>query len=247
MDRYWYEGAHSIDIGLDGTTAYKNTWTTYHLMPAEKPMINPATPKTEYVNIAGANGSLDYTEALGGVKYENITGSWEFIIAPDYKWNDIYAALINDIHGQHVKVVMSYDNEYYYEGRLSLNSIKSSEQYNTITLDYNFLPIKYPLSTSADKDWLWDRHWGTNEKIHLVNFVVNGTKHRTFVNENVDGEEIPIRIYTTDAVVVEYRGVQYPINAGRTKEFMLSPGNNRMIFTGTTDIRTTYERSAKLG
>ena len=139
-DSLFYSGAHSISI------YNRNTWSSWHLIPTSRPVVNPPEVKTKYVDIPGANGSLDYTEALDGVKYGNRTGSWEFMVANGYaEWSVLYQEIMNYIHGKYLKVVLMDDPNYYYVGRLSINQWKSDQRYSTITIDYNFSPYKTPL------------------------------------------------------------------------------------------------------
>lgn len=139
-DSLFYSGAHSISI------YNRNTWSSWHLIPTSRPVVNPPEVKTKYVDIPGANGSLDYTEALDGVKYGNRTGSWEFMVANGYSdWASLYNEIMSYIHGKLLKVVLLDDPNYYYMGRLSINQWKSDQKYSTITIDYNFNPYKMPL------------------------------------------------------------------------------------------------------
>ena len=51
-------GAHSITInGM-------NTWDIWHMAPKSRPFVSPPQVKTEYVDVPGADGALDYTEVL---------------------------------------------------------------------------------------------------------------------------------------------------------------------------------------
>lgn len=62
----------------------KNTWDDFYLIPTKRPLVNPPSVKEEYVDIPGANGSLDFTEALSGaIHYGMREGSWEFIVDSD--------------------------------------------------------------------------------------------------------------------------------------------------------------------
>ena len=118
-----YDGEHSILIND------KSTWDYYRLIPSSRPVINPAEPKTEYIDIPGADGSLDYSEVLAGIKYKNREGSWEFIAAPGYTdWTNVLNLITNDIHGKECTVVLTDEPKYYYRGRLSVNSWKSNEK-----------------------------------------------------------------------------------------------------------------------
>ena len=49
---------HSITFGT------KNTWDDWHLIPKTRPLVNPPTVKTNYVDIPCGDGVLDLTETL---------------------------------------------------------------------------------------------------------------------------------------------------------------------------------------
>ena len=70
---------HSVNFGD------KNTWDDWKLVPSNRPVIDPPTQKTNYIDIPGADGSLDISTALTGYPvYNDRVGSIEFIVMNDY-------------------------------------------------------------------------------------------------------------------------------------------------------------------
>ena len=136
---------HSITFGE------KNTWTDWHLVPSSRPVINPPKPKTQYVDIPGADGSIDLTESLAGRPvFSDREGSLDFIVLNDfnvdgysYNWIDVYTSIMQYLHGKHMRMVLDDDPKYYYEGRFAVNSWKSDRSNSTITIDYVVGPYKY--------------------------------------------------------------------------------------------------------
>ena len=132
---------HSITIGD------KNTYDDWHLVATERPCVAAAAPKTRYVDIPGANGSIDLTDALAGrASLSNREGSFEFYVLndyPGYDWMKIYHEVSNYLHGQRMRMTLEDDPNYYYEGRFSVNSWKSQKDWSRITIDYNLDPQKY--------------------------------------------------------------------------------------------------------
>ena len=52
--------------------------------------------------------------------------------------------------------IIAYDEpNYYYEGRMSLNAMKSDQHNSQITIDYSFKPFKMEV-TRSDENELWD-------------------------------------------------------------------------------------------
>ena len=79
----WFENP-----SINGLAPVKyNTFSNFHLISDGRPDVASPELKTNYVDVPGADGSLDYTEALNGRKYKNRTGSWEF-----YMLNEGYSA-----------------------------------------------------------------------------------------------------------------------------------------------------------
>lgn len=141
---------HSITFGE------KNTWTDWHLVPSSRPVINPPKPKTQYVDIPGADGSIDLTESLAGRPvFSDREGSLDFIVLNDfnvdgydYNWIEVYTSVMQYLHGQHMRMVLDDDPNYYYEGRFAVNSWKSDRSNSTITIDYVVGPYKYETATA---------------------------------------------------------------------------------------------------
>ena len=142
---------HSITFGD------KNTWDDWHLVPQTRPVLLPPDVKTNYVDIPGADGHLDLTEALVGEPlYKNRTGSIDFYVMNGYQsWEQIYSIIMNYLHGQKMKVFLEDDPGFYYEGRFSVNTWKSEKHRSEIVIDYDVGPYKIDFYSTADR-WLWD-------------------------------------------------------------------------------------------
>lgn len=142
---------HSITFGD------KNTWDDWHLMPSSRPVFNPPSTKTHYVDIPGANGKIDLTESLTGYPvYENRTGSFEFIVANGYQdWDVLYSKIMNYLHGNKMRAYLEDEPYFYYEGRFEVNQWKSDKYYSIIVIDYDVYPYKKEPYTSTEP-WLWD-------------------------------------------------------------------------------------------
>lgn len=146
-----------MEPNLNISTLAKNTWDDWHLIPSERPVINPPSVNTKYIEIPNHNGGLDATELLTGYPtYGTRTGSWEFIVENDHaRWIDIYTTICDYLHGKKKRMVWEEDREHYYEGRFSVNKWKSDKHYSTIAIDYTLDPYKIRMNTAAS-DWLWD-------------------------------------------------------------------------------------------
>lgn len=163
---------HSITYGD------KNTWDDWHIVPATRPVFSPPDVKTNYVDVPGADGHIDISEALSGeVLYKNRSGSTTFYVMNGYKpWEHLYSEIMNYLHGQRMHVYLEDDPYYYYEGRFSVNSWKSDKSRSEIVIDYNLSPYKINKFSSAEP-WLWDPFDFLEGVVREYDgLVVNGTK-----------------------------------------------------------------------
>lgn len=135
----------------------KNTWDDWHILPTERPVFAPPEPKTHYIDIPGGNGSLDLTESLTGYPvYNNRTGSFTFRVMNDYgNWSERYSEIMEHLHGRNMKAVLADDDQWFYQGRFTVDGWKSGSTWSEITIGYNVNPFKWSVLSSTEP-WLWD-------------------------------------------------------------------------------------------
>lgn len=156
---------HSIRIIPDGYQLYagknlrgKNTWDDWHLIPKERPLFNPPAPKYNFMDLPGANGTVDLSDVLSNKYpvYEDRKGSIEFYVMNGYKeWYNAYSDIMNFCHGEKCKLILEDEPSYYYRGRVSVNAWRSEKDWSKIVLDYQLEPFKYELFDSTEP-WRWD-------------------------------------------------------------------------------------------
>ena len=150
----------------------KNTWDDWHLIPSTRPLFNPPSVKTNYIDVPGMNGSIDLSTVLsdGYPVFGDRSGSQEFYVMNGYKeWYNAYSDIMNYCHGRKVMVVLEDEPSYFYVGRISVNGWKSEKDWSKITLDYTLEPYKYELYKSVEdlaildmdidrlkEAWRWD-------------------------------------------------------------------------------------------
>ena len=209
---------HSVTFGD------KNTWDDWHLIPESRPVFLPPETKTNYVDIPGADGKLDLSEALTGeMLYKNRTGSINFYVDNGHEdWTVLYSKIMNYLHGQKMKVWLEDDPYFYYEGRFSVNTWKSEKARSQITIDYDVAPYKIDIQSSAD-EWLWDP----------FNFEVGVI--REYNNVRVNGEWVVNFIGSRRTVIPTFNVIldnsSNPISlkwsGDTTKSFGLVNGKNK--------------------
>lgn len=225
------------------TIGGRHTRTDFGMIPKSKIIFNPPTVKTEYVDITGASGKLDYTQVLtGNIAYDNRVGSLEFLVLTSNNYQTVYSNVMAHFHGQAMRAVLDDDPDHFYEGRFAVNQWKSKEGASTIVLDYNLKPYKYTFEhTGALPDWLWDDVFETT--IYYNAFDVKGSKARTIINPT--GDNLTPH-FTCSAPVKAKRGnTTYSLPAGYTSSpgFVLIPGNNIITFSvtsGTARVAIDY-------
>ena len=132
---------HSITFGE------MNSFDDWHLVAIERPHVAEAALKTRYIDLPGANSSIDLTDALSGrASLSNREGSFEFYVLNDYhgyNWVDVYRNIMAYLHGQKLRMTLEDDPNYYYEGRFAVNQWKSQRDWSRIVIDYNLDPDKH--------------------------------------------------------------------------------------------------------
>lgn len=107
----------------------KHSYNDYGLFLMQRPKIGMPSPKTIFIDVPGADGSLDLTEAVAGeVKYNNREIELEFgaMVERDHQ-AEFKSRLMDDLHGQIMEVILDEDPEWFYRGRVTVefNDVKS--------------------------------------------------------------------------------------------------------------------------
>ena len=146
-------------IGAQGlaTTKPINTYSDWHLVPSSRPTIVNPKLISNYIDIPGASGSLDMTEALTGFPlYSDREGDLEFYVLNDYgSWTTRRNEINNILHGQKVSIYLEDEQDYYYVGRMEVNDWKSQKDFSMITFHYRLEPFKYKVQ-DVNGNWEWD-------------------------------------------------------------------------------------------
>lgn len=190
----------------------RNTWDDWHLIPSTRPVIAPPQPKVNFIDIPGADGSLDLTEALGRhPNYANRSGSLEFIVGhtgvidggydhtDKQMWAMTYTRITEYIAGRRIKMVLEDDPEYYYIGRFAVNNWKSDKNWSTITIDYNVEPFKYSIWNSygeAEYNPFAVDYYGN---LILKDIVVNSAIRKFRLEKDVIGVKAVVPTVTVES------------------------------------------------
>ncbi len=204
--------------------------------------INFPKAKTHYVNIPGADGVIDLTQALiEDVRYTNRTIIFSFDYLGDfYKWHMIASEIANSIHGQQMKIILDTDMSYYYLGRVSIDTKKSNIALGEITFNCDVEPYKYELMASID-DWKWDPfNFETDVIREYRDLVVNG-----ILEYNIIGNRMPYipTFICSHPLKLEFYGAIYDLPAGQSKvlDVVMRQGENILKFIGNGTVSIDYK------
>lgn len=152
-------------VNFDGVNVGKgqtrHTSLDWFLSPTERPSIDKAPLKEHYIDVPGANGGLDLTEALTGFPlYDYIEGSFEFNILNDRKipilnseselinerdlsWEILNRDIRTFLNGRERYMMLEDDPSWYYKGRFTVEKYDSSNVSNSkIKINYKVYPFK---------------------------------------------------------------------------------------------------------
>lgn len=96
--------------------------------------IPPAKPKTIYVDLPGADGSVDLTEAFGKVNFSNRECTFLFTVLPNHDFEQVKRIVSSTLNGLKTRIVVEKDPEYYWNGRCYVDEYKSDEGLNQIVV-----------------------------------------------------------------------------------------------------------------
>ena len=144
----------------------KFAWKDFGLIPTTRPSIASPTVKTNMVDVPGANGTVDLSEAVTGYPlYGNRSGSLEFVCETtndpqslDY-WIKRKSDLMTYLHGKKLKMIVipeCYTRPYYHEGRFELAEWKNEESRSSVKINYELYPYKKYLEQKELDVIIWD-------------------------------------------------------------------------------------------
>jgi hypothetical protein len=105
--------------------------------------VAPAEPKLNFIDIPGADGAKDFSEAPAGrVVYNTRQITWTFKMYPTDEWTVKYMHVNNALNGRRCRITLDADPDYYYIGRLAVESQEAEGILHTITVTATCQPYK---------------------------------------------------------------------------------------------------------
>lgn len=207
MKGIWFDNTHSYD--------------DLNLI-LSKVDIPPAQPKTNYIDIPGGDGSVDLTEALGEVKFEDRACTFTFTANPQDNFEEKKTEVSNLLNGKRCKIKLDKDPDYYWEGRCSINEYASDRNLHQIVVGAVVAPYKL-------------------KKAQTVVTVAAGTS----VNQTLTNGRMTVvpTITNTANVTIVFDGNTYTLNPGThtRHNIVLKNGANTVTVTSASPVTFTYQ------
>jgi hypothetical protein len=191
--------------------------------------IPPAKPKTNYIDIAGADGSIDLTEAHGEVKFNDRDCKFTFTMNPKYDLSDAAfeekkTEISNLLNGRTFKITLDKDADYYYEGRCTVDEFLSNKRIRQFVVSAKVKPYKFK----------------QNETVFTYNLT---TTQETVEIKNSRKTVSPIFEVSNDDTMIVFNGTSYSLTAGKHKilDIRFKEGVNELKLSGSGTLTVRFQ------
>jgi phage-related protein len=204
-----------------------HTWGDFQLVMNEKEISAPE-PKTHYVEVEGADGSLDFSEAFGEVKFKRRKLKYVFTsLVPRKSFWTEFTRIQNILHGKEFKIIDDEDPEYYYIGRVTIDKWKIDKVVGSFEVDIEAKPYKYRINETIRTEYVtgtqWFGIWNDRMSVNPT-FRVSSPMDITFGGKTISIGTIDTDFTSTDIVFTE--------------------GNNTLEVTGEGLLTIRYQEGA---
>lgn len=196
----------------------------------QKVEVGPAVPRTSYVQVPGADGALDLTEALGNVNYDDREIVWTFALYPGDDWAERRRRVSNALNGIACRITPDDETGWYYDGRVSVDEYASDRLLRTITVKAVCRPWRYKLAPT------------------VVTRADLGTAYKQLSLPNERRPVIPTITVAQDTTLL-WGGSTIAVSAGtyRRADIRLQAGANILkakVPSGTGSITVEYQEAS---
>ncbi|MCO7172562.1 phage tail family protein [[Clostridium] scindens] len=223
------------------TIGDKHTFKDWGLICTKIEISDPER-KTYYVSIPGRDGDLDLSEALSGeIQYGMREIAMQFIRREQKheRWHVKSSDIYDFCHGQHKKIILDSDRNYYYEGRMIVETSKDFKGVEEFTITAEAMPYKCERYGSLER-WVWNdfsfedgiiRDYRNLQVDEALTLMIPGRRKKA----------VPV-FECSSEMVLTYGGVDYTLPAGKSKilDLQLGEGEHFLAFTGTGTVSVDY-------
>lgn len=186
----------------------------------------PATPKTNYVDVAGSDEPIDLTEAHGKVFYNARDFVFTFTINPASRltFDEKVTQVSNALNGKRCKITLDRDPDFYWLGRCVVNQYKQDRRIGQVVVNARVNPYKLKQKPTV-------RSFSLTAEEQTVT-LLNGRK-----------SVVPVFECTDDNTVVVFGDITEKMSAGTHKflDICFTEGINVLKLSGTGTITITYQ------
>lgn len=202
-----------------------HSYSDLHLLMTGKEIGAPEV-KRHTIDIAGADGELDFTDFFGEPKYTNAQHRFEFeSIQPRNEQLQQFTDIKNKIHGKKGRIILDDDPSFFYVGRCFVSKYTNEKNIGKISIDCDCEPYKYKRTET------------------VVTRAVDGVEDITLTNSRK--RAVPLVTIDTDTSMgIVYGADQiWELAAGSymLPELELVEGDNLVTVTGTGTITFTWQ------
>ena len=191
--------------------------------------IAPAVPKEVYVDIPGADGALDLTEAHGEVKYSDRTHQFTLTMNPaddlsEAAWEEKKTEVSNRLNGRACRITLDKDPDYYWQGRCKVDDYKSNKRLRQFVVSARVRPYKFKQNETS------------------LTFALSETG-KTVSLLNSRRSVCPVINCTNDNTVIVFNGNTFKFNAGQHQNLGIrfTEGINQVTISGTGQVTFSYQ------
>lgn len=180
-------------------------------------------PKTELLEVPGADETLDFTEFFGDVKFDNRKLEFEFTtLVPQSEFMQLFSIIQNALNGKRMKIVLDEDPDFYYSGRISVKEWLADKSIGKITIECDCNPYKLKKNKT------------------VISTAISTEK--TVVLPNLRKHVVPL-FKSKDNMTIEFAGNSYSMSAGESKfpSIVLKEGENTLKLKGNGTVTIEYQ------
>lgn len=203
-----------------------HTFDDLNLVLSVCPDMPPAKPKTTYIDIPGADGSLDLTEVHGEVRYFDRENKYTFTMHPaeTMTWEEKMTEVSNLLNGKRAKMTLDKDDDYFWDVRATVDSYESDKRLHQIVISVKAMPYKFKQDITKRTVQLST----TPTEINLM----NGRK-----------PVCPSIECSNDNTVIVFGDATFNLSAGKHEilDIQLKQGLNKLTVSGSGTVLFTYQ------
>lgn len=189
--------------------------------------ISPAKPKETYIDIPGADGSLDLTEAHGEVKYADRTIKLILSMNPggdlsESAWEEKKLEVSNALNGKACRITLDKDPDYYWQGRCRLDSYTTQKRVRQFAIVATVHPYK----------------WKQRDTVR--SFDLSSTAQTVYIRNARKSVCPVIECSNTAKIVFGENTINFGAGKHKNLDIRFTEGNNQLTISGTGTVTFTF-------